>query len=431
MLKLSGPGTCLALVIVASCGLLTPPDAAQAAQTPLPGITSLTSSHTYPIQQGTLVTWTAQASAGAGVEYTFWLFVRGAWTNAQPYGPGNTFTWTPDPADVGSAKVQVWIRRTGAPVQYDDWAETPWFGIVAPPFAEAVYPALRLPIQTGTPMTWQTNAYYGVWPLEIEFWRYKVGRGWDLAQPYSTTHVFNWTPGPGDEGVYWLQAWVRGSGSTAEYEAWASSDTFAITNGPPARLTDVQLDQPYLAPGSTATWTAVAGGAGPAEYQFWRWKAGSGWSLARDYGPDSTFAWTIGPNDAGTYMLQAWTRRAGSTLPFEDYRGFGTFRVAAQAAGAPVVTSVAPYWQPYVGYPMTWTAASPSAPGTIEYQFWRYDASSAMWSLAQDYSPSNTYIWTPSQAGRHIIQVWVRRPGYNGAYEDWKSTGVFDVVPLQ
>src|SRR5688572_29845363 len=58
---------------------------------------------------------------------------------------------------------------------------------------------------------------------------------------------------------------------------------------------------------------------------------------------------------------------------------------------------------PAIGQPISWVAAA-SAPA--EYRFWRL--SSGTWTLVQDYSPLNTYTWTPTagHTGANEIQVW-------------------------
>jgi hypothetical protein len=49
--------------------------------------------------------------------------------------------------------------------------------------------------------------------------------------------------------------------------------------------------------------------------------------------------------------------------------------------------------------------------------------------MARDYSPVNSYTWTPtaSDVGDHALQVWVRSAGSSVAYESYKSTGVFTI----
>ena len=75
--------------------------------------------------------------------------------------------------------------------------------------------------------------------------------------------------------------------------------------------------------------------------------------------------------------------------------------------------------------PVTFTATAVSAQGPVEYQFWRYSASTG-WILAQDYSPSNTYTWYPLE-GLNAVQVWVRTVGKSVAYEDYATSAMFTV----
>ena len=79
---------------------------------------------------------------------------------------------------------------------------------------------------------------------------------------------------------------------------------------------------------NSMTWTAIAaGGTAPLEYQFWRFRQGSGWTLARGYSPSPIYVWTPMSGEEGTYHLQVWVRSAGSTAPFEAWLNAVGFQV--------------------------------------------------------------------------------------------------------
>ncbi|MRR59021.1 MAG: hypothetical protein EG824_12535 [Deltaproteobacteria bacterium] len=69
--------------------------------TPTASAVSLTSDVAAPQSSGATVTFTAVASGGAGpYEYRFYLNSGAGYVEVQPYGPANTFAWTPSSAGI-------------------------------------------------------------------------------------------------------------------------------------------------------------------------------------------------------------------------------------------------------------------------------------------------------------------------------------------
>lgn len=64
------------------------------------------------------------------------------------------------------------------------------------------------------------------------------------------------------------------------------------------------------------------------------------------------------------------------------------------------------------GQAVTWTADVTGGTDPWAFQFWRFDASTG-WLVVQDYGMSPSYTWTPAtaDAGKHVLQVWVRNAG--------------------
>jgi hypothetical protein len=108
----------------------TPP--LDVAATPLT-VKSLTADVSFPAQTGSPITWTARVQGGMSgpLQYQFWLYSAqtGAWSNAQPYGPSETFTWTPAPGEEGSYALQVWVRSNGSTAAYEHWRASGTFQI--------------------------------------------------------------------------------------------------------------------------------------------------------------------------------------------------------------------------------------------------------------------------------------------------------------
>lgn len=55
------------------------------------------------------------------------------------------------------------------------------------------------------------------------------------------------------------------------------------------------------------------------------------------------------------------------------------------------------------------TATIPGVLSGIKYSFWRRDARG--WVMVQDYSPVNTFSWTPARVGDYTIEVRAQGPG--------------------
>jgi hypothetical protein len=79
---------------------------------------------------------------------------------------------------------------------------------------------------------------------------------------------------------------------------------------------------------------------------------------------------------------------------------------------------------------ITWTAAATGGSGNLEYQYWRYRASTNSWTIVQPYSALNTFTWQPSagEADTYALQVWVRSVGSVASWEAWRSTGNFVIT---
>jgi hypothetical protein len=193
-------------------------------------------------------------------------------------------------------------------------------------------------------------------------------------------------------------------------------------------LTALTTDMVAPTPTNKAiTWTALAGPGALLEFKFWRYSQATGaWSVGQDYSSSNSFTWT--PGAEGTYAVQVWARKAGSAETFEAVRSTGFFNVINHpiTIGSLEADVALP---PSKATTITWTARATGGPPPLQYQFWRYDASTSQWVLGKDYSTSNTYSWTPgtTDIGQHVLQVWVRGAGSSASFESYRSTGTFEV----
>lgn len=165
----------------------------------------------------------------------------------------------------------------------------------------------------------------------------------------------------------------------------------------------------------------------PYQYRFWRLDA-DGWHLAQDYSASNTYTWSPGVSDSGTHAIQAWVRIAGSSADYDAWISTGYFLVPIPPPLAVSFTATPPL-PGLAGVPLTWTVGTSIPDVDVEYEVWRYDEG-AGWQIVQAYGPSATYTWTAdvSDAGRHALQVWVRRVGSLAAYDGWIGTGYFTIL---
>ncbi len=400
------------------------------------GVVTLTSSAlTSPIPTGAPVTWTAMASTGPTLEYQFSRQHQpsGTWTVVQTYGSQNTFTWNPQSGDVGTYVMRVWARVPGSSEEFDARRETLPFAVGnSAVVVGSVEANVALPASTGSPIVFKARASGGPAPLQYRFYRYNLQTStWTLARDYSTADSFTWTPSSSEEGSYQFQVWVRGAGSTANYDGWRTTDVVKIKNEVPGIAKVYTQSSSPAGYGTPITWKADAsGGPGPLHYRFYRLARATGtWTLAQDYGPSDTYTWTPTSAEQGTYAIQAWVRRSGQTAAYEAWGSAPDFEVTSTT---PVIRSISSDGGVPVaaGAPITWTVDATGGPGPLQYGFSLYRVGLDSWSAVKAYSTSNTFTWGPGvwDAGSYVLQVSVIKPGSTSA--DAVGTTSFDVASV-
>ena len=110
---------------------------------------------------------------------------------------------------------------------------------------------------------------------------------------------------------------------------------------------------------------------------------------------------------------------------YDAWLGTGYFNVVAPTATLSALRSDVAFPAPF-NVPITFTATATANAGAVEYKFVRYSDSTG-WVLGRDYSANNVYSWYPP-LGTNVVQVWVRAVGSTAAYQDYLSTGLFNVV---
>jgi len=226
------------------------------------------------------------------------------------------------------------------------------------------------------------------------------------------------------------------SDATVYYFVVLAYDTAGHVSAPSQELRATIFGISALVPSGTSpsptgqplSWTAVASSGVALEYQFARYsQATSAWTTVQPYSTSNTLTWTPGSTEEGTYAIMVWVRPVGSTLTYQSYRSTGMFSVSNTIKVGLLEPDVA--LPSSTGRTITWTAKAIGGPAPLQYQFWRFQESTGTWTIVQPFGAATTYSWTPAagQQGRYAVQVWVRRAGSTAAYDDYKSTGVFDI----
>ena len=201
-----------------------------------------------------------------------------------------------------------------------------------------------------------------------------------------------------------------------------NNTAFTVANFRRMPLTVISMTSDMTFPVPTATpvsWTvAAAGGTSPYTYKFLVFD-GSQWSVGRDWGASNTWTWT--PSLWRHVQLpglapQCWIH--GDLRCLARCRS-GSGHGPGAAHGIRLSANVS--FPVTANTPVTWTAAAIGGTGPYTFKFFVNDGSS--WSLGQDWSTSNTWVWRPTAPGTYNFQVWARNAGSSATFDAWRPAG--------
>jgi hypothetical protein len=188
-------------------------------------------------------------------------------------------------------------------------------GPSTPVTAVTLTPDKPSPQPVETTIIWTAVATGGTAP-QFRFWVLPPGGPFTLAQDYSLSNTFPWTPSAA--GDYTICVWAKSTGSGAAFEADACKP-FHVGTATPVTAVSLTPDKPSpQPPNTTVLWTAVATGGTTPQFQFWVQPQGGPFTLLCAYSPSPTCPWT--PSVAGDYFVFVWARSAGSGATFEADR---------------------------------------------------------------------------------------------------------------
>lgn len=263
-------------------------------------------------------------------------------------------------------------------------------------------------------VTFTAEASGGSGTYEYQFYMKDSTTGMtSVVQPYSPLNTMTWTPD--HAGAYNVTVYARNAGSPMLHEVAKGLVFYVLANPPVAAVTlgaDKSSPQ-VLSSMGTVTFTATATGGYLPQFKF---VVRGPSSMTQDYSGSNTLSWT--PSLAGIYTVSVFARSDGSPLPVEAVGSF-SFIIMTNAPVTAITLGAdktSPQLLSSVGT-VTFTAAASGGDGTPQYKFTVTGPS----SMTQDFSVSNTLLWTPPQPGNYVISVYAKNEGSPLGYETSKS----------
>lgn len=289
---------------------------------------------------------------------------------------------------------------------------------------------VAFPVTAGAAVTFTATTSGGTAPIQYKFWAHNSTSGWSMIRDYATSSQTTYTP---PVGTNRLQVWVRSSGSSADYEAWAPSASFDVIGAVPVMTGIARTPSSgALNAGSSISWTAQYAGGDNPQFKFWLYdRQTAKWFMARDYASSPTYTWIPSAEQAGEWALQVWVRNGNSSASYQSWLSTDWFRIeSATPAISAVLRSTGPIVTP--GTPIQFTALGRGGTGPLVYRFMLYDGSQGDWSQICAYSSSNNCTWVPdaNDLGPYVVQAWVKHQGSSAQYEGFKSSDEFVVTPI-
>jgi hypothetical protein len=273
--------------------------------------------------------------------------------------------------------------------------------------------ATATPLSPATPGTQVTIAAIATTcpNPRYRFWVQAPGGSWVIAQDYGPSATFVWTS-PGVMGTYRLEVDARDGYESVAYDVVTNFD-YQLTGCTAVTLGASPGSPQY--PSGTVTLTGTPTCVGTPQFRFWIRPPGGAWRIVQDYGPSATYAWSIAGLALGTYGLEVDVRGPGSTQPYQAVANL-SYSVVAPHCGVPSL-GASPASPGATGGTVTFTA---STAGCVNprYRFWVRPPGGA-WTIAQDYSASNSFAWTRTgSAGAYSVEVDVRDALETTAYDN-------------
>jgi subtilisin family serine protease len=368
---------------------------------------TLTPSSPAPGALGTTVTWTAVAQGGlAPHDYRFYVWDGVSWTLARDWSTDNTFAWTPTSAN-DAYKVAVNVRSAGNTASEKGVSQA--FAIKTGASSVTLTSDLTAPRAPGTPVTWTASAAGGQAPYSYRFIVWD-GAVWSEGRAWGASNVFTWTPGVADPD-YKVAVLVRSAWNTGPSEI-SIAKPFAIRLFATSVTLTSDIPAPQVVGSDPSFMASASGGEAPYEYQYSVWD-GVSWTVVRNWSTGANFIWRPAVPDAD-YRIVVKARSVWNTGDSEVYtsRSFPIFTPISSVSATPNLASPR-----LSGTAVTFTAAASGGQGSYQFQWLLQSPGSPSYSVAQAWSTSSTFTWTPTVTGMFTLRVLVRNALSSGAFE--------------
>jgi FtsP/CotA-like multicopper oxidase with cupredoxin domain len=162
-------------------------------------------------------------------------------------------------------------------------------------------------------------------------------------------------------------------------------------------------------PGTSVLFTAAGSGAPAGTPYLYRFSLSNGavTAVVQDWSATATWTWSIPLlQQPGTYAVIVDVETNPGPTP--DLTRSVPYGVAPLPPATSLVVDAAPASPQPAGTAVTFTATAGGSTAPYAYQFLLLDPATNAWSVAQDWSATGTWSWTPAAAGAYQVQVLVR-----------------------
>ena len=339
---------------------------------------------------------------GDNVQYQYWVKKPGQqWEIAQSYSSAESYTYFP--TEVGQYQFGVWVidnLNSVYQVEIIDYEVT----------ATSSKPVELVSLSSdkfdntsekGVNVGFATHVEGGINVLQ-QFWVKRPGKQWEIAQNYSSSNSFSYTPQ--DVGAYQFGVWVIDDNNKTEqikiidYTVTGQSADPVKLNGLNTNMTGNTSET-----GQAVTLSADVKGGTNVQYQYWVMQPGGAWEIVQVYTSANTLAYT--PKTPGDYKFGIWViddNNASYQVDIIDYTVTGE---AAEPVKLNGLNTNMTGNTSTVDQALT-LSADITGGSNVQYQFWIMQPSGA-WEIVQAYSSVGTYTYTPTVVGVYQFGIWI------------------------
>ena len=271
-------------------------------------------------------------------------------------------------------------------------------------------------VKAGSKQPWEVVPY-GVWPLTF-------------PTPERTTLTGGVGYDPQTQTLYVSQLHADQIG----YGLFPVIHAFRLNAAPgsaataPSLTSGVSLTANKTAP--QAIGTAVefvaqpTGGVAPHQYK-WVLFDGVSSRVLSDWTTSNRYVWTPTSGNP-SYRVGVWVRGAGNTADVLEASASMPFAISDSAKTSSVALTanrVAPQ-APFTA--ITWTAVPTGGVAPHQYKWRVFDGTA--WTVSANWSPTNSFVWTPSTANANYrVEVWVRGAGSSADVAEASTASPFPI----